>query len=51
MGSSKLLAGKDRALDTENGHVDIRGEGEVEMNWEIRTDLMYTVGLPWWLRL
>ena len=50
MGSSKLAAGKDRALDIENGHAVRRAEGEVETNWEIRIDLMYTVGLPWWLR-
>ena len=36
------MEGRNRDTDVENGHVDIEGEGEGVMNWEIRIDI-YTI--------
>ena len=31
-----LLQGRNRVVDIENGHIDIVGEGEGGINWEIQ---------------
>ena len=41
------LQGRNREADIEIRHMDIVGETEGGMNWEIRTDI-YTLGLPTW---
>ena len=42
---STYLQGRNRDADVENGHVGTEGGGRVSgMNWEIRTDKIYTTG-------